>query len=440
MRARIPATFFLFALIACTTDPNVREAPAAPGDVVVLGTTDGALVVSSSSGSILAEDAGEIAAPDGSRRYASSTDGKSTTLETRDPVSGEVLASTNIPGEFEAGVASISGEAVALLEPGRMSTDGELAPPHRSTTIVVADPSGEGALRTFRLDGNYEPEAFSIEDRRLFLIQYLPALDPTVYRVMTLNLASSQVRPIFGRFKTPPERMPGVRLTQVFDDASDQLYTLYTNEPSKGYDGNWDGEGYGGAGAGGYGGGGDKGGGAAGDGASGDARGVSFVHVLNLRDGWAYCAGLPRALWGRPASAQAMATSPTGRELYIVDSTRGLVVEMNTNTLRIHRTAHLDLSGAGGERTSAVTSRDGERLFIGSAMDGSAVYEIDVDSMEVVGRWTMPAAVGGLALSGDGARLYAALEDRVAVLDASTGEQLTSLSFGGASILHVATP
>src|SRR5918994_1099829 len=205
MRARIPATFFLFALIACTTDPNVREAPAAPGDVVVLGTTDGALVVSSSSGSILAEDAGEIAAP------------------------------------------------------------------HRSTTIVVADPSGEGALRTFRLDGNYEPEAFSIEVRRLFLIQYLPALDPTVYRVMTLNLASSQVRPIFGGFKTPPERMPGVRLTQVFDDASDQLYTLYTNEPSKGYDGNWDGEGYGGAGAGGYGGRGGKGGGAAGGGASGDA-------------------------------------------------------------------------------------------------------------------------------------------------------------------------
>jgi hypothetical protein len=434
MRARSPATLFLFALIACTADPKVDGPPAAAGDVVVLGTTDGAFVVSSSSGSVLAEDAGEIAAPDGSRRYASSTDGKSTTLETRDPVTGEVLASTNVPGKLEAGVASISGEAVALLEPGRMSTDGELAPPHRTTTIVVADPSGEGAIRTYRLEGNYEPEAFSIDDRRLFLIQYLPALDPSVYRVMTLNLASSQVRPIFGRFKTPPERMPGVRLTQVFDDASDQLYTLYTNEPSKGYDGNWDGQGYGGGG--GYGG---KGGGK-GNGEARGTAGVSFVHVLNLRDGWAYCAGLPRALWGRPASAQAMATSPTGRQLYIVDSTRGIVVEMNTNTLRIHRTAHLDLSGAGGQRTSAVTSHDGERLFIGSAMDGAAVYEIDVDSMEVVGRWTMPAPVGGLALSGDGARLYAALEDRVAVLDSSTGEPLTSLSFGGASILHVATP
>jgi hypothetical protein len=386
---------------------------------------------------VLAEDAGEVAAPDGSRRYATTTDGKATTLETRDPVTGELLASTTIPDDLEARVASISGEAVALMPPGRASTGGKLAPPHRSTTIVVADPSGERSVRTFRLDGNFEPEAFSVDDRRLFLIQYLPALAPTVYRVTFLDLASSQVRPIFGRFKTPPERMPGIRLSQVFDHASDQLYTLYTNQPSKGYRGNWNGKGYGDAGAGqGYGG----SGGGAGDGSARGTAEISFVHVLNLRDGWAFCAGLPRALWGRPASAQAMAPSPDGRQLYIVDSTRGIVVEMNTNTLRIHRTAHLDLTGAGGERTSAVTSADGERLFIGSAMDGSAVYEVDTDSMQVVARWTMPATVSGLALSGDGARLYAALDDRVAILDARTGEELTTLGFGGASILHVATP
>jgi hypothetical protein len=436
MRARIPATLFLFALIACTADPTVDPSTDGPGDVVVLGTADGALVVSTSSGSVLAQDAGEVAAPDGSRRYATTADGEATTLETRDAVSGEVLDSTTIPGDLEARVASLSGDAVALMPPGRASTGGKLAPPHRSTTIVVADPSGERAVRTFRLDGNFEPEAFSVDDRRLFMIQYLPALAPSVYRVTFLDLASSQVRPVFGRFKTPPERMPGIRLTQVFDDASDQLYTLYTNRPTKGYRGNWDGKGYGDAGAG-------QGYGSSGGGGSGNSRGtaeVSFVHVLNLRDGWAFCAGLPRALWGRPASAMALAPSPSGRELYIVDSTRGIVVEMNTNTLRIHRTEHLDLSGAGGEQTSAVTSMDGERLFIGSAMDGTAVYELDTASMRIVARWTMPATVSGLALSGDGARLYAALDDRVSILDARTGEELTTLGFGGVSILHVATP
>ena len=437
MRARIPATLFLFALIACTADPKVGPPTETAGDVLVLGTSDGALVVSSGSGSVLAQDAGDLAAPDGSRRYATTADGKATTLETRDPVSGEVLASTTMPGDLEAWVASISGDAVALMPPGRTSTGGKLAPPHRSTTIVVADPSGERAVRTYHLDGNFEPEAFSIDDRRLFLIQYLPALAPSVYRVTFLDLASSQVRPVFGRFKTPPERMPGIRLSHVFDDTSDQLYTLYTNRPSKGYRGNWDGKGYGDAGAGqGYG----DSGSSAGSGDSRSAAEVSFVHVLNLRDGWAFCAGLPRSLWGRPASAQAMAPSPDGRHLYIVDSTRGIVADMNTKTLKISSTAHLDLTGTGGDRTSAVTSLDGERLFIGSAMDGSAVYEVDTTTMRIVGRWTMPATVSGLALSGDGTRLYAALDDRVAILDATTGEELTTLGFGGASILHVSTP
>lgn len=439
MRARFAVPLLLSFLIACTTAPEGATPPDTAGvrDVVVLGTADGALVVSSGSGSVLAEDAGEVAAPDGSRLYATSSDARSTSLETRDPVTGEILATTSVGGRLDVRVASISGAAVALMPTDRDPTGGKLAMPHRTTTIVVADPMGDGDARTFRLHGNFEPEAFSVDDRRLFLIQYLPAMNPTVYRVTFLDLASQRIRPVFGRFKTPPERMPGVRLTQVFDDASAQLYTLYTNHPSKGYDGNWDGTGYADADGGqGY-------GGSGGGERSGDSRGaaeVSFVHVLNLRDGWAFCAGLPRSLWGQPASAQAMAPSPDGRVLYIVDSIRGIVVEMNTNTLRIHRTAHLDLTGAGGDRTSAVTSLDGERLFIGSAMDGSAVFEVDTASMRIVARWEVPSAVSALALSGDGDRLYAALDDHVAVLDATTGQQLTTLDFGGASILHVATP
>ncbi len=34
-----------------------------------------------------------------------------------------------------------------------------------------------------------------------------------------------------GRFKTPPQRMPGVRLGQVFDPVTSQMYTLYSNRP-----------------------------------------------------------------------------------------------------------------------------------------------------------------------------------------------------------------
>lgn len=427
MRARVVVPLLLSALTACISAPREATPPAAGSfdDVMVLGTHGGSLIVRSDSGSVLAEDAGNVTAFDGSRLYATRIDGGTTTLEARDPVSGVVLSRTALAGTLEARVASMSGDVVALMPPGR-ATAGELAAPHRRTTIVIADPTGARAARTLRLDGNFEPEAFSVDDRRLFLIQYLPATAPSVYRVMFLDLATERIRPVFGRFKTPPERMPGVRLNQVFDGAADQLYTLYTNRPSEGYTGAWDGRGYGDAGSEGP--------------TDAPAREVSFVHVLNLRDGWAFCAGLPKRLWGRPATAQAMAASPDGRHLYIVDSTRGLVADMNTRTLRIRDTVRLDMTGSGGERTSAITSRDGSWLFAASALDGRAVYAIDTATMEVAARWPMPAAVRGLALSEDGERLYAALADRIVIVHAATGDELRTLPFPEASILHIATP
>ena len=64
--------------------------------------------------------------------------------------------------------------------------------PRASTTIVVADPSGGSPASRFRLAGNFEPEAFSTGGDALFLIQYLPALAPTVYRVTELDLRTAE--------------------------------------------------------------------------------------------------------------------------------------------------------------------------------------------------------------------------------------------------------
>jgi WD40 repeat protein len=430
MRFRVVVALVFPILAACTAspEPTSERGDVDLRDVVVLGTDEGSLVLSSGSGSVLAEDAGELAAPDGSALYRTVADGRRTVLETIDPLTGDVLASPRLDGRLEARVASVSGELVALMQPGRHTTGGRMAAPHARTTITVVDPAeGESAHR-YRLDGNFGPEAFSVDDRKLFLIQYLPALAPEVYRVTYLDLLSGLVRQVHGRFKTPPERMPGIRLSQAFDGRAEQLYTLYTNRPAPGYGGSWDGEVAGTA----YGG--------SAYGAGWSKAEVSFVHVLNLRDGWAYCAGLPRVLWGRPASEQAIVPSADGRHLFIVDSVRGVVADMDTRTLEILRTVRLDLSGSGGVRTSAVATPDGRRLFIGSAADGAAIYGFDAATLRVVDRWRMPGDVRGLALSEDGQRLFAALPDRVAVLDARTGEGLARLAVAGATVLHVATP
>jgi hypothetical protein len=53
----------------------------------------------------------------------------------------------------------------------------------------------------------------------------------------------------------------------------------------------------------------------------------------------------------------------------------------------------------------------------------------------------MDASVRDLGLSVDGERLYAALEDGIALLDPDDGSRLGSVAIGGIDeILHVATP
>jgi hypothetical protein len=420
MRARsiLMITSLLVAVAACTGRPDTpeRERPAASSleDVLTLGAPDGSVIVGSASGAVLSSGEDQVAAPDGSRLYATATSAGSTLLHVRDSSTGEVLSTTTLEGRLDVRAASLTGRAVALMRPLPEGIDPTLALPRAHTTIVVTDPTGEDAPRRYRLKGNFEPEAFSVDDTRLFLIQYLPAEAPSAYRVTYLRLVNGKVDPVFGRFKTPPARMPGVRLEQIYDPTSEQLYTLYTNRSAAYYDDGWQ------------------------DASYGD-REVSFVHVLNLRDGWAYCAGLPRKLWGQPATAQAMAPSRDGRLLYIVDSMRGIVAVMDTRTLEIIRTKPIDLRALENGRTSAILSADGTILYVG--VGGSSVSRVDVATLDVLEDWPLPGDVTGLALSEDGARLYAAIGDSVAIVDTGTGDASATRSFGPVeSILHVATP
>jgi hypothetical protein len=287
-----------------------------------------------------------------------------------------------------------------MMEPLAPGYDAWTPVPRASTAIVVADPAGASAPARFRLDGNFEPEAFSTDGNRLILIQYLPAETPTVYRVTQLDLATGDVRPAIGPFKGPAERMPGTRLEQVASTDGSQLFTLYTSERP----------------------------GFAPHGAPVPRNAiVSFVHVLSLSDGWAHCIGLPKALWHQPASAEAMAMSPDGSTLYIVDADKGLVVTMDTASLDTSGPFHVDLP-APGARTSATVSADGGTLFVGTAGGAGAVTAVDTASFEATRTWPTGGEVSGLGLSLDGARLYVALTDRIEVLSAASGRDLGDVS------------
>ena len=404
-------------LAACTSDPQATDTPAtedrpaqdlATDMPVLVGSTEaGDVAIDGASGALLAGGPGTVATPGGGTMFRASAVGGHTVVTTLDARTGATTTSTRLRGQLELVVASVSGSALALVQPApgapSYSVPG-LPVPRAWTPIVVADPSGEASPARFRLEGNFEPEAFSIDDERLFLIQYLPAEAPAVYRVTVLDTATGEVRPVKGRFKSPPERMPGVRLGQVYDAQTSQMYTLYSNEAGA-YAQSYEQAG----------------------GASYDWPEETFVHVLNLRKGWAYCAGVPKEMWGGAARDQALAPSPDGRWLYIVDSRRGTVAVMNTRTLEIARTGEVELSGtatdpASSVRTSVAVSRDGATLFVASGTSPGTVSAIDIADLTLVDSWASPVPVSGLGLSLDGAALYVAGAGRIALFDLSTGE------------------
>jgi len=387
-------------LTACTgaRDPSVRR--SMPNETVLLATLGGPLAVDVPSGEIVARAYGAVASADGARLYAAEPSGSRTILRTIDAATGAGVASTSLRGTLAVRVVSWDGARVALMPPLATGQDPWTPAPRSGTTLVVADPSGASAARTYRLRGNYEPEAFSSDGASLFLIQYLPAEAPSVYRVTKLDLGAGVVDPVLGPYKAPAERMPGTRLEQVPAVDGSKLFTLYTSE---------------------------RPGFAPHDAPVPRNAIVSFVHVLSLDEGWAHCIGLPRVLWHQPASAEAMAVSPDGATLYIVDADKGVVVTMDTETLELSPPHPVALLAA-GDRTTATISADGGTLFVGTAGGGGDVVAMDTGTLGVVHRWPTGGAVSGLGLSLDGARLYVAQAGRLEVLSAANGRALDDVS------------
>ncbi|HWC15161.1 MAG TPA: hypothetical protein VG929_11315 [Actinomycetota bacterium] len=302
----------------------------------------------------------------------------STTLKRLSP-RGEQLASATLEGRLRARLVSGSGELVALTA----SEDGGdvyMPAPRPRTRIVVVDETGREAR--YALNGNFEPEAFSTDDRELFMIEYVPPLAPERYRVRRLRLRDGRVLPI-GRLKlNAPGQMQGTGRTQVHSPGGEELYTLYTQQDDAGH--------------------------AAEDHGS---EAHAFVHVLNLEDSWAHCIDLPQVFGRGSASASAITTDPYGLNVFVVDWTHGVVASLNPSKVRVRETAHLHL-GDPDEQTFATATDD--RLFVGG---NDEVVVIDTEDMQIVDRWNMDGEVIGLRTSRDRERVYVATPGRVTAID-----------------------
>ena len=412
IRSLLPALLLMIAgTTACSSVGEREPQSSGASDLLVVDSGHGVTGLRARDGSIAFEAPAELAMPGRSELVSARIDDGDTVVAALDPATGEPSSAAHLHGELAVRVVSADGSRVALMAPPAEGQEPWEPVPRSSTAIVVADPAGAEAPQRYRVRGNFEPEAFSSDGGHLFLISYVPPLDPSAYRVASLDLASGRVEDVFGRDKAPSETMGGTRLNQVLAPEGDRLYTLYTDQPGEYAEG--------------YGAGAD----ASADGWSGgSSSAVAFVHTLSLEDQWAFCAGLPRAFGSASADATAIAVSPDGRLVFVVDTDHGLIAELAARSMEVARLARVDLSRLTGGSTMAGVGGDGRTLYIGR---GDAIVSIDTDAMRASPPWSLGGTLVGLTLSPDGRRLYAAVPGRIEQLEASTGAVQASISAPG---------
>jgi hypothetical protein len=396
------------ALAACTQSPSTPSQGVhrarGPADLLVLGSKTGLISVNAGTGATPYAGPGVPASTDWSAVFSTSHEGGTTVIRTVQTATGRTVATTSVRGNWDVRVASPNGDRVALMAPFRPGEAPWSPGPRPSTAIVIADPTGARPSMRFHLQGNFDPEAFSTDGKRLFMISYLPPTQPASYRVVGLNLRRGTVFALFGREKEWVGQMSGTRLMQTPAPDGVFLFTLYSSQPPKyahGYD-------YVEASA---------------------TKPVSFVHTLNLDFGQAVCVGLPRPLWGGNPRYEAIVSSGADSRVYVVDTSRGLVAVMSSDTLNVIQTAKVGFGlPAVGSQAEAALSPDGRSLFVST---GRAIVALDAMTLLPVAKWNLQGTASGLGVSNDGARLYVTMPSEVEALNTTNGARLWGMRVPG---------
>jgi hypothetical protein len=380
MNTRTKALSLLCAgLVACGTAEGTQGThQISNAKPVVLQAAGGLALVSPETGEVAKRIAGGVASPDRAS-FVSATSEGAESIVTRTTPAGKVVASYTVPRRLDVRV--VSDDLVALTERPVPShahgTSPYLPEPKDRTFIVVLD--ADGTSREYMLGGNFEPEAFKVDNSELFMIEYIPAMAPERYQVRRLKLGSGAVKPI-GRLKQgAPGQMQGTGRTQVMSPAGDELYTLYTQQLDAGHAGEEHAA------------------------EEHDAKAHAFVHLLNLQGAWAHCIDLPSVFASGQATASALAVNTAGSRVYVADWTNGAVAEVNPRRVRVVKTVNVDF---GAEDDSTFAAADANHLFVAGLQE---VVVLDAESLEEIDRWTYEEEITGLSVVDD--RLFVSLGD-----------------------------
>jgi DNA-binding beta-propeller fold protein YncE len=409
-------------LVTCAVIVSVLLLFATVAAFVVLhrSPVDNRVLVADESGaiSLLDPDTGQaafrvpdaVATPDRSALLTTREAGDRTVLESRDPGTGTVTGSTTLGGSVGIRTVSPSGGAVALVP--HPSGAGLYEPEPRAATSITVAYTDDRPSRTYELDGNFEPEMFSLDESLLFLLEFVPATAPDGYLVRQLDLGTGEITDTGAPQVVLNPKMGGKARAQVLHPDGTHLYTLYT-VPSDGTPVH------------------DV------DAAPGeDPERWAFVHVINLDEQWSYCIFLPVPMGTVDEAAVGMAISPDGSTLYVGDASTSTVALVDAVDLAVREVEQVDqLRDSGSPAVLAVAS-DGTVY----AASGTMLLELESGSLTPVASWSHGGTITAVAMSASGDEVRVGTSDRITVVDRASRQEVSVIEPPGDGAVHLLGP
>lgn len=284
---------------------------------------------------------------------------------------------------------SADGSTIVLVE------DGEAGPasPPKGSRFAILSRAFDHAPQFIELPGSFEYDALSPDGSILYVVEHLPGPPEGHYQVRAVDRATGTLREgVVDDKNNVDEAMAGWPIAQV-RRPDGVVFTLY--------------------------------------------RGAEhpFIHALSSIDSWALCIDLPATGHENAAAAidWGLTQTAAGGPIVAVNSTLGLAVEIHPGDLAVRRSVSFEPSATAGFTLAKfghqASGPVGRRVV--AAPDGSVLYaagpggivRIATADLAVTGRFVEGSSVEAIAVTPDGATIYALLGEggRIVKLDAATG-------------------
>ena len=193
----------------------------------------GAAAASADGLPVLGVDVGSkgVTVPGAAARYVTLWSGPKTTVVARVRRNGgRVDRSRLLEGTFTVPAVAYDSSASGLSADGKVLVliQPRVSFPRARTSFAVLDARHLRVVKVLRLKGDFSFDAISRSGKRIYLIQYLSANDPTKYAVRAFDVGAGRLlpEPVVDPHE-PDEQMRGQPLSRAMSPDGRWAYTLY---------------------------------------------------------------------------------------------------------------------------------------------------------------------------------------------------------------------